>query len=781
LLPPPGPAGAGSSEPVTFKAHEQERTGEVYKLRGNAEIDFRNLVLRADEVSYDASTGEATASGHVTLDGGPHDEHIVASHGQYNVNAQTGRFYDVIGTSGVRFHGPNMVLTSTNPFTFTGKVVEKTGPEVYVVHHGTVTSCQMARPRWTLNGERIVVDLGGKARAYNSTFRVEKAPLFYLPYADQPVDQLGRQTGFLMPAFGTSSLKGTILGDAFYWAINRSMDTTFGTEYFSRRGWAEHGDWRFRPSDDAYLSARYYGVVDREDQGGEDINLDGQAQFPYGFRGVLSAEYLSSYLFRLAWGQSFAQAVNSEVKSAAFLSKNLDGFGFNFLGGRYQNFQSTTQGDVVTIIHTPGIELSSVDRQIGRTPVYWSFDSAVVGLSRSQPNCLTGGGSPCTAAALKPFDTDVAGRFDLNPSASLALLLGGWTLRPEFGVRETYYTERQVFSASRAIPFVPVEQSINRSAAEASLEIRPPSLVRIFDRPIHGHKLKHVIEPRLVYRYVTGIDNFPSIIRFDYRDILSNTNELEYALVQRLYVKPATSPRCRAQEPEGGTSRTTSGNAVAADSCRTPSARELVSWEIKQKYFFDPTFGGALLPGINVLTATDDFTGIAFLTSPRRFTPVVSRILVHPDNQTEFGWQLDYDTVAERVNASTVFASYRLGNFFLGGTQTYFLTPGQIFISPLSSQIPNPSRFNQFRVTLGYGNLSKRGFNAATNIGFDANLNFLQYAAFQTTYNWDCCGISFEYRRYALGSVPNDNQYRFAFSLANIATFGNLKRQERIY
>jgi len=32
-----------------------------------------------------------------------------------------------------------------------------------------------------------------------------------------------------------------------------------------------------------------------------------------------------------------------------------------------------------------------------------------------------------------------------------------------------------------------------------------------------------------------------------------------------------------------------------------------------------------------------------------------------------------------------------------------------------------------------------------------------------------------------VGSVRNENQYRVAFSLANIATFGNLKKQERIY
>jgi len=127
-----------------------------------------------------------------------------------------------------------------------------------------------------------------------------------------------------------------------------------------------------------------------------------------------------------------------------------------------------------------------------------------------------------------------------------------------------------------------------------------------------------------------------------------------------------------------------------------------------------------------------------------------------------------------------VYANYRLGNFFLGGTHTYFLTDGEI--GPLKfSQVPPPSRFNQFRVMLGYGNLNKRGLNAATNIGFDANLNFLQYTAVQATYNWDCCGLSFEYRHYSLGSVRNENQYRFSFSLANVGAFGNLKRQERIY
>ena len=51
----------------------------------------------------------------------------------------------------------------------------------------------------------------------------------------------------------------------------------------------------------------------------------------------------------------------------------------------------------------------------------------------------------------------------------------------------------------------------------------------------------------------------------------------------------------------------------------------------------------------------------------------------------------------------------------------------------------------------------------------------------QTSYNWDCCGLSVEYRRFFLGLVRNENQFRVAFSLTNVGAFGNLRRQERLY
>ncbi len=90
-------------------------------------------------------------------------------------------------------------------------------------------------------------------------------------------------------------------------------------------------------------------------------------------------------------------------------------------------------------------------------------------------------------------------------------------------------------------------------------------------------------------------------------------------------------------------------------------------------------------------------------------------------------------------------------------------------------------RFNQFRAALGYGRPNKRGFSAASSFGFDAERKVLQFVSAQTTYNWDCCGMTLEYRSYSVANVRNENLFRFTFALANIGGFGSLRRQERLY
>ena len=73
-----------------------------------------------------------------------------------------------------------------------------------------------------------------------------------------------------------------------------------------------------------------------------------------------------------------------------------------------------------------------------------------------------------------------------------------------------------------------------------------------------------------------------------------------------------------------------------------------------------------------------------------------------------------------------------------------------------------------------------RGWNAAFNAIYDYRVGVLQFANTQITYNTDCCGFSVQYRRFSFGT-RNENQFRVAFSIANLGSFGTLRRQERFF
>ena len=795
--PPPTPCAAAAAaqkekgEDVhTICAIQQEEEGSVYKLHGAVEIYYGSYVMQADEATYNSDTREATATGHFALDGGPNDDHIRASHATYNLALETGRFYDVTGTTGLRFRANRVILTSTAPFAFTGRIVDKTSPDHYLVYDGTITTCELPHPKWQFDARKVIVDVGGNAKIYRSTFLLHGLPILYFPFATHPVDKESRQSGFLMPSVARSSTKGNVIGDAYYWAINRMMDATVGAEYFSLRGWSQRGEFRARPTETSYVDLNYFGVIDRGigspplKEGGENVRLNSAGTVD-GFRAVANIDYLSSFLFRLAFNEVFSQAVYSEVKSQAFLSKSTDGFSFNGFLERYQNYLSTTPGQVIKISHAPSFDSSSVDRQLGHTPLYWSFDASVAGLSRSEPQECAGAvfSRSCTPA----FRTgNLLGRFDLNPEISLPLVFRGWSLRPELTLHDTYYTEREPPSGAE----VAVRDALNRSALETSVELRPPTLERVFDKEFLGRRWKHVIEPRAVYRYVTGVNNFPEIVKFDERDILTDTHEVEYGFVTRLYArrtsqKPEDCGNIMGALTVGGAAPESTipwqhTNPLAGRACQPgPQVREVVTWELAQKYFLDPTFGGALIPGQrNVFTTTADLTGIAFVTEPRHLSPLVSRLRVETSSRTDAEWDMDYDFQSDRVNASTLLANYHFGQVTIGGGDAILQMPGRTLIL---SSATEPARFNQFRAALGYGQATKRGFSAAGSFGFDSEARQLQFVSTQSIYNWDCCGLTLEYRSYSIANVRNENLFRFTFTLANIAGFGSLRRQEGLY
>ena len=786
-------APTGPGQEVTIEALEQQKIGDVYQLRGNVVIHFREFVVHADEITYDGATGEVKANGHLVVEGGPHDEHITATHGTLNVQTEKGKFYDVVGMTGAKFRGKNVILTSSNPFVFTGQVVEKVGADHYVVYHGVITTCQLPQPKWTFHAGKVDVTVGADAKIYHSDFRLHGIPVFYFPYVQHPVENLGRQTGFLLPNIGQSSQKGTILGDSFYWAINTSSDLSAGAEYFSSRGWAEHGEFRARPNEKSAIDFHYFQVVDRKNQGGVDMKLSADSMLPYGIRGVADVNYLSSFIFREAFSETYTQAINSEVKSVAFFTKSIGALSLNAMASRYQNFLGTNQcvslgiyvpcsvtstpvvttgGDsAILILHAPSFELSNIEQQVARTRVFFSLEGAAEGLKRSEPVLTTSNTVPLN------YSVPYMGRYDVAPGASYALLWNGWTIRPSIAMRDTYYTQRTLGNISSNNP-------LNRRSLETGIEVRPPALERIFQKTLLDHQIKHTIEPRIVYSYVNGVENFRDIVRFDARDILSNTNEVLYAFTTRIYTKNlrATADCPQPLSAETKLPREQMESLKPKSSCGDLASRtrEALRWDLAQKYYFDPTFGGSIVNGSrNVFTTSAELTGIAYIESPRRFSPFVSRMQIQTTANTDVQWNFDYDSQAGRINASTTIGNYRIGELFVGASHAFLNS----IVPETNSTNVNlvPARFNQIRFLGGFGHPNKTGFGTAASIGFDATQAFLQYSAAQVSYNWDCCGVSAEYRRFALGNIRNENQFRFALTLANVGSFGTMKRQERLY
>jgi len=789
---------------VIESTNPQTRAGTRYTLDKDVVITYGDRVIKADHIEYDSDTGEVTATGHLEVSGGPNSELIRASHGTLNVNTQTGTFYDVSGsvglhrsaeprTSGTGATAARIVYDNGNPFLFTGKIVVKKGPQEYDVFDGSVTSCQLPKPDWLLNAALFSVD-GEKARAKNSVFHLLNLPLLYLPYVTHPVDPEDRQSGIMIPVLGDSSSKGITFGDEFYLVLNRSMDLTLGSIYYSARGFSEAGTFRYRGLGQNFVTGHFSALQDRgytpsggvyTNQGGQDITLKARYDLAPGLddpgktRFVMDAEYLSSYIYREAFTDNFNQAVSTDILSYAYGVRNWDGYSAALRVDRYEGLKPAPETETqvaaevpvtnsqVTIFHIPELSFAATDHWLAGTHLVWSLDSSIGGLKRTQPAFTTGG----------------VGRFDLHPEVALPFEFAGLHIRPSVAVRETLYTHGRETSVVPGATPVEAPGGFNRADFEAALDIRPPVLERNFDSPlirrIFGDEIKHTIEPSLTYRYVGGIDNFGGVLRFDDVDIVSDTNELEYGVIQRLFMHPRKPRPCKIAEVADSTDDAPDDMPNGKPAPPRCSSREFFSWRLAQKVFFDNNFGGAVVNGRrNILDTTLGFSGIAFLTSDRSISPILSRMRARPSEKLDFEWDFDYDTLQRKFTTSNIFADVHQNNVFGGFSFAALHAPGRFETDGAPSSTTD---FTQMRVLAGYGMPTKAGLSVAANAGIDLKLGTVQYGSLQTSYNWNCCGFSVEYRKYELGSVRNENAYRFNFTLANIGTAGNLRRAERLF
>lgn len=736
-----------SSGPATVRleAEQQRKQGDLFFADGKVAIHYRNLELHADHVQYNPKTYMAAARGNVTLD--VDTQHLTADTADFNVQTGAGRFEHVRGE--VRSeHRPNAyVLVSPNPLVFDAQEVRRIDADTYVIEHAWLTVCLPDKPSWKFFTTHATLHVDHSVALVNANFRLFRIPLIYLPYATMPAGRNLRQSGLLMPDFSDTSLKGIVLGDGYYWAPKSWTDISLGGAYLSRRGWQQNVDFRAKPWENVSISAKYFGVIDRGlpttvvdasgnsvseivKQGGHSAQFELDARLAGGWRAVADINQLTSLTFQLAFAPTFGEAVNSEVRTSAFLTNNFHGFSFDIAANSYQNFLNAQPEITVDLRSAPEARFSSVDQAPWKNvPVYFGVDTFAGAVHRSDETLQSG-------AVVPGIDTGaVVERSEFAPRVVVPLRWGPW-----IGAT-TSYTVRTTSYGAQIVGGSVVNTPLSRTTGELNIDLRPPSFERVWETK--SGKWKHTIDPEIEYNYVRGVNQFDHFIRFDEDETLTDTNEIMYSITQRLFHR-------------------------AGDG----QADELVSWKIAQKYYFDPTFNGALVPGTrNVFQALDSITPFAFADESRHFSPIDSDLRITPGGVYDAEVRLDYDTVRQRIStAGTLLKLRPYQNFNF--TIAHFSIDNTAVLQPLA---------NQIRAQIGYGDVNRRGWNATFGFSYDVEQNVMQNQLMQVSYNGSCCGIALEYRRLSLGPIRTENQFRVALIIANLGAFGNLRRQEKIF
>jgi LPS-assembly protein len=741
---------------VLVRGVVQEAEGRRYRLRVGAELETSEVLLKADEIDYDEESGLAEARGHVSFVNFVGGERMNAERVDYNFRSESGTFYGVKGSSPAKIDYRPGILMTENPFRFEGKWAEKM-KQRYFLYEGTLTNCDEARPWWVLQAPKFDIIPADRAVARRGLFRLKGVPIFYSPVFYKSLQERPRRTGFLTPNFGNSNRRGLMYGLGYYWAINRSYDMTYRAQYFTLRGLASTLDFRGKPTQNSHFDAYVYGVDDkgalqddgaRRKEGGFIARVSGETLLPHGFyaRGLFN--HLSNFTFRQAFTESFNEAVFSEVNSMVFAAKDWSSYHLNLVFAEQENFQSAAPGDKIAIRRLPQIEYRSRDHEVTRKvlPVWVSWDSSFGLVRRNQPLFQT-----------RRF----VERLDVEPRVMTALRWKEIRLVPAFSFRETYYGSS--FREGQVSGF-----NANRFSREFSAQLMLPSLYRVFDAPNWiGGKLKHSIEPRAAFRTVGGVGQFDRIIRFDEMELTANTTEVEYTLSNKLWSRS-----------------------------RAGVVRDFMTWDLTQRRFFDRDFGGAVTTGRrNVVASSAQMSAYTFLDGPRSQSPVVSVLRLSPAPSVGIEWRADYDPTRRKLWNSSITADARYSNYFvsIGHNKVSCIALARTAeeeeegepSDPCAGGQPQPGAVlsppsNQLRGMIGLGQEHRRGWNSGFLAIYDYTTNTMQFATTQITYNTSCCAFSGQYRRFAFGT-RNENQFRVAFVIANIGSFGTLRRQDRLF
>jgi LPS-assembly protein len=762
----------GGADEVVVYSDRQTVEGEegkrVITHSGNVDVRYGIYRLQADKVTVYEADSRMVAEGSVVFDKGD-DERITGTKGEFNYKTKLGYFVDSTGFTNQTDDGTVIYFTADR--------VERVGENEILVTNGKFTACEDDVPQWSFTADQATIKPDDKIKLKNAKFRIRDVPLIPLPYATIPIDKRDRQSGFLMPTFGFSPNKGFRFSGAYYQTLGRSADVTLRGDIYTGRGFGYGADVRTRANSRSYFNFGFYAVKDRAlgasesaenpDQGGSLVYAEGVHYFQNGWTGVADVRLTSNLDFRQVFSDGIQQIISPIEVSQVFVNKSWGSFTFNALARSQEisipNVQIKTR-------NLPSINFDMRPKALSFLKnVYFSFKTSAEGISRREDvNDLAlyraqTGNDPVITPTL-------GARFDVHPQIEIPFYSKFFNLTATFGGRVTYYSNS--FNDMRKV----VGNSLVRKYGEFSLDLRPVALAKNFYAKNNAFRFRHVIEPFVTYRFIKGVNNFNKIIRYDYQDTQTDTNEIEFGVTNRIYTRRYTE--ALTEEAQARLRK----EAIAAKNPLSVQPYELFTLTVRAKYFFDPYFGGALEPArrnqIEPITALTFYT---FGGVPRRFSPINIDGTYRPRKKIFINTRMDLELRGEVLRNISATIGYDTKMF--KAFQTFYYTRA-VTLVPSLAQYALPGgkeagtlRGSQWSPSVFIGDRSK-GLYGGTSLFFDfENSRVLKRGSplvsslYTLGYAGDCCAVTMQYYTYDVG-IRRENRVVFSFRLNGIGTFG---------
>lgn len=730
---PPLPAVPVAPPESPFKSnqwHLERVSTNHWHLVGQVEIEPQaGVKFFADELDYYTDRDVLVASGNVVFTDA--QGRISAERVEFNTREMTGTFFDAFGLMSLGPKANRLQFGNQDPDVyFYGASVERLGPKKYRLTQGAFTTCVQPTPRWEFTSESVMLNLDEYALLRNTVLHVKGVPLLYVPILYYPIKEDERATGFLMPTYGTSTLRGQAISNAFFWAIDRSQDATFFHDWFTRTGQGFGSEYRYVAGQQSEGIIRVYRFDQKQAQfrtgtttstlpSSQTLEVTANANqlIATGLRARSRVDYFSSIITQQLYHQDIYNSSRRMRMMSGGLSGNWGPYSTTFAYEHSTVFNDARNTFVYG--NTPRASAAIAPQRLFGQSVYASMNAEFANLPyRSELDGKTVSDRGLTRVELAPLVRAPVSRWTfltLNTAAAYRLTR---------------------FSESLNARGVQVPEPFTRSYWDLRADAIGPVFTKIWDAsPTSSiERYKHVIEPTFGFQQITPIDGYKSVpILTNSADfIVGGVTRLTYGLTNRLLLRP---------RPAEGT---------------VAGAREFLSVGIQQTYYsdteasqYDPTYSSSV-PGRRA-----DLSPVALTV---RYSPTLATSL---SGRSEYdvsdgGGLLSLSTTGSATLGQHSFSAS------LSRRRLSKLSPAETYLGA-SSQV----RFLEGRMSTRY------------SLSWDISRGTVVSQSVNTTYYAQCCGFGLEFQNYNYPQVsssfpiPADRRINFSFTLAGLGTFSN--------